>query len=489
MNIDDAEMAKDMGRLSRDPLAWVRYAFPWGEGELSGYGGPDAWQRDVLKHIRDNLSRREPLRVAVASGHGIGKSALVAWLILWSLSTCPDARGIVTANTGSQLKTKTWAELAKWYNRFIARHWFEIAATSLSANEKGHEATWRFDSAVWSKNNTEAFAGLHNQGKRIVVVFDEASAIDDTIWEVTEGALTDSDTEILWLAFGNPTRNTGRFRECFRKYRDRWHHIHVDSRTAAITNKAQLKQWVTDYGEDSDFVKVRVRGIFPDASDTQLISAELVRRAKERSLTERDVAGAPKIMGIDVARGGADQSAVWLRQGLLARRLYKRHTPDSMVFAERLASLLREHEPDAAFIDMGAMGAPVYDRLCHLGFGHVIMGINFSQGAIRDDLYLNRRSEMWHAVAKWLRDGGALPSQGPEAQDIEDDLCAPEYFYNTKGKLQLESKEDMKDRGLPSPDDGDALALTFAAPVVRRTDIPERESMHGGLEDYSPFTW
>ena len=133
-------------------------------------------------------------------------------------------------------------------------------------------------------------------------------------------------------------------------------------------------------------------------------------------------------MGIDVARGGADQSAVWLRQGLFTRRLYKRHTPDSMVFAERLTSLLREHEPDAAFIDMGAMGAPVYDRLCHLGFGHVVMGINFSQGAVRDDLYLNRRSEMWHAVAKWLRDGGALPFQGPEAQDIENNLCAPEYF-------------------------------------------------------------
>ena len=165
----DAEMAKDMGRMSRDPLSWVLYAFPWGVGELSGFGGPDAWQRDVLKYIRDNLSRKEPLRVAVASGHGIGKSALVAWLILWSLSTCPDARGIVTANTGSQLKTKTWAELAKWYNRFIARHWFEIAATSLSANEKGHEATWRFDSAVWSKNNTKAFTGLHNQRKRIVV--------------------------------------------------------------------------------------------------------------------------------------------------------------------------------------------------------------------------------------------------------------------------------------------------------------------------------
>ena len=490
--VSELALCEDMGRLSLDPLTWTAYAFPWGKGELTGFEGPDVWQRDVLRTMRDHLKgpeRFKPLRIAVASGHGIGKSALVAWVILWALSTCPDARGVVTANTGVQLRTKTWAELGKWYNRFLARHWFAMASTSITAKEAGHESTWRLDSVQWSKENSEAFAGMHNQGKRIVVIFDEASAIDDTIWEVTEGALTDRDTEIVWLAFGNPTRNTGRFRECFRKYRDRWRHVHIDSRTAAMTNKEQLEQWVRDYGEESDFVKVRVRGMFPDASDTQLISAALVRAAKGRYIQERDIAGAPVIMGIDVAGTGADQSSVWLRQGLWARRLFKRHTPDSMIFADRLVSLIHEHKPDVAFIDMGAMGAPVRDRLNQLGFGDVVQGVYFGGEAMRKDLYANRRAEMWHAVAGWLRDGGVLPHEGPEAQDIEDDLCAPEYFYNTRGRLQLESKDDIKDRGLPSPDDGDALALTFAAPVAPRHARQDDEGENGWMDGYSPFTW
>jgi hypothetical protein len=462
------ELAQDMGKLSRDPLKWVYYSFPWGEGELANYPGPEEWQRDILIRVRDEMSLNKALRVAVASGHGIGKSTLVAWLILWSLSTCPDAKGVVTANTGTQLKTKTWAELSKWYNRFIAKHWFDIAATSLTGKEKGHESTWRIDSISWSKNNTEAFAGLHNQGKRITVIFDEASAIDDAVWEVTEGALTDKDTEILWFAFGNPTRNTGSFRECFRKYRDRWNHIHIDSRTVNITNKTQIQQWVDDYGEDSDFVKVRVKGEFPDVSDTQLISSEMVRQAMTRYLTEQDIAGAPKIFGVDVAGTGSDKSAIWMRQGLYARRLYKKDIKDTSRFTDIIATFIREENPTTVFIDMGAMGSPVLDNLRRLGFGHVVQGIFFSNAAIRDDLYVNRRAEMWHSIAKWLKDGGVLPAKAPESQDIEDDLTSPEYFYSAKGKMQLESKEDMKERGLPSPDDGDALALTFAAPVRNR---------------------
>ena len=235
-------------------------------------------------------------------------------------------------------------------------------------------------------------------------------------------------------------------------------------------------------------MKVRVRGVFPDASDTQLISTELVRAAMARSVQERDIALAPKIMGVDIAGTGADQSAVGLRQGRYARRLFKKHTPDSMIFAERLASLIHEHKPDAVFLDMGAMGAPIYNRLCQLGFGDVVMGVYFQNKALREDLYLNRRSEIWHAVAHWLRDGGVLPASAPESQDIEDDLTAPEYFYNERGKLQLESKGDMKDRGLPSPDDGDALALTFAAPVAARiNELGKNRS--NGLENYDPFTW
>jgi hypothetical protein len=486
----DLELARDMGELSRDPLKWVYYSFPWGHGDLTGYEGPDRWQREVLTAIRDNLSPQRALRIAVASGHGVGKSALVAWLVLWSLSTCPDARGVVTANTGTQLKTKTWPELAKWYNRFIARRWFELGGTYLMGREKGHEHTWRADAVVWSKNNTEAFAGLHNKGKRITVIFDEASAVDDSVWEVTEGALTDRDTEILWLVFGNPTRNTGSFRECFRKRRDLWRHMKVDSREAAVTNKEQIAQWIADYGEDSDFVKVRVRGDFPEVADNQLIPVDLVRAARERKLTEKDVAYAPKVMGLDIARGGADSSALWLRQGLWARRLFKAQVRDTMLLADRVASALVQHKPEALFLDMGAMGAGVYDRLVQLGFGDAVRGIYFGQSAIREDLYVNRRSEMWHGgLLNWLKSGGALPDRGPEGQDVEDDLIGPEYYYNAKGKLQLESKEEMKARGLPSPDDADALALTFAAPVApRRSAREELEERAKEREPYDPFT-
>ena len=469
MTSDDfnRELTTDMGIFSRDPLKWVLYSFPWGQGELSNFSGPEPWQRDLLAYVRDNLSPNRVTRVAVASGHGIGKSTMVAWLILWALSTCPDTKGVVTANTGTQLRTKTWSELAKWHNRFIASHWFERAMTSISSRQSGHEELWRVDSIVWSKHSPEAFAGLHNMGKRIILIFDEASAIEDMIWEVSEGALTDEDTEILWLAFGNPTRNTGRFRECYRKYRDLWHHIHVDSRSVDITNKRQIQEWIDTYGEDSDFVKIRVTGQFPDTSEYQLIGVDLVRAAMDRRLTDNDVVHAPKILGVDVAGTGADSSAVWLRQGLYARRLYKRNEPDTEVFAGVVASLIKEHKPAAVFIDMGAMGVSILDKLRHLAFDDIVHGVYFQGKALRDDLYVNRRSEMWHEVQKWLKDGGALPGPGKatESQDIEDDLISPEYFYTPKGKMQLESKEDMKARGLPSPDDGDALALTFAAPV------------------------
>ena len=227
-------LAGDMDRFIHDPLAWVHYAFPWGEdGELQDYPGPDYWQTEVLEHITAKLKAKESkdmdptklisavIRIAISAGNGPGKSALVAWLILWAMSTFEDTRGVVTANTDTQLRTKTWAELAKWYHLCITRHWFNITATAIYAKNKAHERIWRIDQVPWSEEKTEAFAGLHNKGKRILLVFDEASAIPDKIWEVAEGALTDKKTEIIWLVSGNPTRNTGRFKQCWGKFRHR----------------------------------------------------------------------------------------------------------------------------------------------------------------------------------------------------------------------------------------------------------------------------
>jgi len=163
----EEQLVEEIARCSNDPLRFVMFAFPWGSGELADHEGPDTWQVDTLTEIGNRLRAGEidvsqAIQIAVASGHGIGKSALVSWLILWAIATFEDTRGVVTANTDAQLRTKTWAELAKWYRRCICSHWFEFTATALYARDAKHEKTWRIDMVPWSERNTEAFAGLHN---------------------------------------------------------------------------------------------------------------------------------------------------------------------------------------------------------------------------------------------------------------------------------------------------------------------------------------
>ncbi len=240
-NIAEQQLIDDIAGFSQDPLGFVYYAYPWGEGELADFDGPDQWQIDILSDIRDGvISVQEALdrvrKYATASGHGIDKSALVAWLIQWSLATYEDTRVTVTANTDTQLRTKTWPELAKWHRLFIAKHWFRYSATSYVSTDPEHEKTWRADAIPWSASNPAAFAGLHNKGKRLVLIFDEASEIADVIWDVAQGAMTDESTEIFWFAFGNPTQNSGMFYECFNKFRARWNTRQIDSRTVKITN-------------------------------------------------------------------------------------------------------------------------------------------------------------------------------------------------------------------------------------------------------------
>jgi hypothetical protein len=183
-----------------DPLGFVERVFPLGTGELVNSTGPRSWQRQLLAHIGAHLAnpptRHQPTLNAVSSGHGIGKSALVGMLTLWAMFQ-PDCKAVITANTEVQLRTKTWPELAKWYRLALHKHWFNFGATSITARDPKHECTWRYDMVPWSETNTEAF-GLHNQGNRIFLVFDEASSIIDLVWEVAEGALTYAHKKSKW---------------------------------------------------------------------------------------------------------------------------------------------------------------------------------------------------------------------------------------------------------------------------------------------------
>lgn len=479
------ELVELMASCAGDPLLHVMVSYPWGEPgtDLANETGPDDWQIQILTDVKQGLARGltpvdavagavNAIREAVASGHGVGKSALVSWLIMWSLSTFADTKGIVTANTQAQLKTKTWPELAKWFRMFIAKHWFNFNATSIESADPEHKDTWRIDAIPWSEKNTEAFAGLHNQGKRIAIFFDEASAIPDIIWETTEGALTDANTEILWFVFGNPTRNTGRFRECFGRMRHRWTPYQVDSRNAKLSNKEQIKQWIADYGEDSDFVRIRVRGVFPRAGAVQFIPGDIVEAAMSEA-REQEIQTSfmdPLILGVDVARFGDDQTVLCVRRGLDSRTIpwVRIRGKDTMQVAAFIVEMHTKMNFDAIFIDETGVGAGVVDRCRFLKLP--VMGIN--NGAEPDLAmptdeghvgYSNKGAEMWGRMKDWIK-RGLLPKD----VELEANLTGREYGYvmrDGKDVIQLEKKKDMKKRGLASPDDADALALTFAYPV------------------------
>jgi len=474
------QLTSFLAELTHDPLGFVYAAFPWGYGELKNMTGPEDWQKELLADIRDGLKTPDQvIREATASGHGIGKSTLVAWLVLWAISTFEDTRGIVTANTATQLETKTWPEVQKWYNYFIAKDLFVCTATAIYSVEKAHEKNWRIDAIPWNETNPEAFAGLHNQGKRILLVFDEASAIPNIIWEVAEGAMTDANTEIIWAVFGNPTRNVGRFYDCFHKDRRLWRTRRVDSRSVRISNKRQIEEWIQTRGIESDFVKVRVLGEFPSSSEMQFISREIVEAASKRVLKEHEYKNAPVILGVDPAWTGDDALEIYLRQGSFSKHLFTlpKNDDDSYV-AGVIARLEDKYNADAVFIDEG-YGTGIYSMGKVMGRLWTI--VSFAAKPMAPE-YQNKRIEMWATMKEWLRDYGAIEDD----EQLRDELAAPEAFINPRGKLQLESKESMKKRGEASPNKADALALTFAYPVMPRDAMKIRKLARCNTS-YKPF--
>ena len=480
-----------------DPLAFTMGAYPWGESGtvLENSSGPEDWAVALMNRIKLGLlDLNSAIQEAIASGHGIAKSATVAHLTLWAFCTAPDTRGVITANTETQLKTKTWAELGKWFNlSFFAREHFTLTATGLFSKDPDRERTWRIDMIPWSEKNPAAFAGLHNKGKRLLLIFDEASEIPDIIWETAEGALTDADTEIIWLAFGNPTRNLGRFRECFPggKFEHQWHHLQIDSRTVRITNKKRLQNWIDAYGEDSDFVRVRILGQFPRKGLTEFFSAADIDAAMSREpfLVRTD----PLALGVDVARFGKNDSVLFPRKGRDARTIARQRFSglSTIELTDRIFAFYEQYRPDGIMVDGGGVGGGVVDNIrnrrlhCYeIQFGGKDIIYNCTYGNT-GERYANNRSAMYGACRAWLRTG-CLPAD-PE---LRRQMLAIQYTFNARDEIQLVRKEDLVDEdgsGI-SLDDIDALVLTFSHPIAASTrsggDYPHPPEV---LSEYDPY--
>ena len=311
--------------IKDDPLNFVRFIFPWGkEGTpLEHFSGPRKWQEKILRDISIHIQRNqsvdmpEMFRMAVASGRGIGKSALVAWIILWMLSTRLGATIIVTANTEQQLRSRTWAELGKWLTLAINSHWFAKTATTIKPDAWFDEALKRdlqidtgyyyAQAQLWSEENPDAFAGIHST-YGVCLIMDEASGIPAPIYSVSEGFFSEPTTNRYWFTFSNPRRNTGPFYDSFHSRRQYWKTEQIDSRDVEGTDKELFQKMIEQYGEDSTVSRVEVMGEFPQADDDTVIPMELIRAAmgREVSLT----ASEPIIWGLDVARFGGDNSAL-----------------------------------------------------------------------------------------------------------------------------------------------------------------------------------
>lgn len=480
--------------IKDDVEKFVLFTFPWGKvgTPLEKFQGPRTWQRDELQaitqHIADNKARvrrgemPKIYQSATASGRGIGKSALVAWLDWWFLSTRIGGTIINAANSETQLKSRTWAEVGKWHTLAINRHWFEINTMSLKPEiwyERELKKQLNVDTGyyyaqaqLWSEDNPDAFAGVHNHNG-VLLIYDEASGIPPAIWDVSKGFFTDPIENRFWFVFSNPRRNTGSFFECFGRNRKYWRGVQIDSRSVEGTDKDYLNQIVQENGEDSDVSRVEVKGQFPRQGDCQFISSSIVDSAVERELVTDTHAAL--LMGVDVARFGDDESVIRFRQGRDARSIppIVLKGADNMQLANECAEQIDKMKPDAVFIDGGGSGAGVVDRLKERGYK--IIEVQFGAASGKPE-YFNKRTEMWAAMREWLG-GGCIDG----SHQLSDDLKGPMYkIVGRADQTMLEPKEEMKKRGMASPDHGDSLAVTFFSKISRRDSLTSRHYSQNG---------
>ena len=457
-------------------MKFVLYAFPWGQRgtPLEHFAGPRKWQREVLQELAEHIEQNngkvdfDTLRMATSSGRGIGKSALVSWLVIWMLSTRIGSTTIVSANSEAQLRSVTWAEITKWLSMSLNSHWFEISATRLAPAKWLTEIVekdlklgtryWGAEGRLWSAENPDAYAGVHNfQG--VMLVFDEASGIEDSIWSVAAGFFTENTPNRFWLAFSNPRRNSGYFYECFNGKRDFWRNKIVDARSVEGTDKQVYQQIIDEYGADSNQAYVEVYGQFPSASDDQFIGSDLVDAAMARERW-KDMS-APIVIGVDPARFGADSTVVAIRQGRDIVAIKKYRGDDTMEVVGRVIEAIEEYKPALVVVDEGGLGAGVVDRLKEQRYK--IRGVNFGAKSKNPLMWGNKRAEMWGDMRTWLKDASL-----PRDRYLKSDLIGPMMKPDSRGTIFLESKKDMKARGLASPDAADAIAVTFAFPVAHR---------------------
>ncbi|RJQ04433.1 MAG: terminase B [Bacillota bacterium] len=438
--------ASDAIRYYRDhPVEWVR--------DIVGVT-PEDYQAAALQDLAAGD------KVAIRSGHGVGKTAVEAWAVLWFLSTRPFPKVPCTAPTEHQLYDLLWAELAKWLSRSKIAGAFTWTQTKVFANR--HPERWF--AVARTSNKPENMQGFHED--HLLFVVDEVFGVADSIMAVVAASLTGVENKLLIA--GNPTRLSGYAYDAFHSWRQSWSLHHVNAETSARVSRAWLENMARDLGRDSDLYRVRVLGEFPRGEASAFIDLETCELAVAR-FGDADLGPAtePFIIGVDVARFGDDETVLAVRQGRRLRELRPYRKQDTMETTGRVVAAAREiraanpQVPIRAHIDDTGLGGGVTDRLVELrpelareGLSIEIVPCTF--GGAGDDYYADSGAVMWAAMRDWLKEGAI-----PDDPVLVGQLSSRRHALTSKGKIRLESKDDMRRRGLRSPDRADALALTF----------------------------
>lgn len=436
-----------------DPLLFVT--------DVLGVEAPEPWQCQAL----DEIGQYD--RVSIRSGHGVGKTTLFAWLVLWFLLTRCDAKIPVTANSQDQLRDTVWPEIAKWWRRLPPplKEQIEVGAEriTIKADPEGSFATQR----TASRDRPEALQGFH--AEHLLFLVDEASGIADVVFEVGSGALSTRGAKAVLS--GNPTRASGFFYDTHHRLRSLWHTMRVNSEDVERA-QGHIGDIIARYGRESNAYRVRVLGEFPTADDEAVIPLELVEAAIDRQVAHLEYM---PVWGLDVARFGDDRTALAKRT---ANRLLEPikfwHGQDLMQTVGRLqreySDTLPPQRPYEILVDSIGLGAGVVDRGRELGLP--IRGVNVGEAAAVKDNYQRLRDEIWFSGREWF---AGRDVSIPQDDTLIAELTSPLYTFSSTGKIIVESKADLKKRGMRSPDLADAFLLTFAAGMPRRYEDEEED--------------
>jgi len=413
---------------------------------------PDAKQKIIL----DAVSRGER-RITVRSGHGVGKTAVISWVVLWFLFTRFPQKTAITAPSSGQLFDALWPEIGKWREKLNTdlKAMVEITGDRIRLTSAPNES---FVTAKTSRAETpEAMAGVHEEN--VLLVADEASGVPNAVFEAASGSMS-SDNAIMILT-GNPVRSSGYFYDTHMRLPG-WFRVHISCLDSAQVSRHYIEEKKVEYGEDSNAYRIRVLGEFPLADDNTVIPVEHIELAQMRDIELNP--GELIYWGVDIARFGSNSSAIAKRQGsCLLEPIMTWNGADTMASCGLVYNEFRDSlgKPEKVHIDAVGVGGGVYDRLLEFDKPRIpVIGINVGESPALKEKYVNLRSELWWTMREWFQ---AKQCKIPKDDRLFRDLVGPRYKLNSKGQIQVESKAEMVARGVQSPDTADALMLTFAS--------------------------